>query len=252
MHRSLVGLLLLTAVTLCACSAPPTAPARDVTTGFLARTIEVDGTARRYVLFVPPDYAPDHSWPLLVFLNGAGECGTDGWKQVAVGLGQAIQKDVRRWPFLVLFPQKPDRGSAWEDHAAMIDAMLARTRGDFAIDERRLFLTGLSQGGHGTWALGARQNGGGAHKWAALAPVCGYGDAAAIGPGLAGTPIWCFHGEDDKAVACQQSKDLVAAVRAAGGDAKLTLYPGTGHNSWDKAYGEAGLAEWFLAIGGAR
>ncbi len=218
------------------------AAAAAVRTGFLAQTIPVAGHEHRYVLYVPPGYCTDRRWPLLVFLNGAGECGTDGWKQVAVGLGPAIMHDVAAWPFLVLFPQKPDRESAWEDHDAMVMAMLAKVQKDYAVDDTQLFLTGLSQGGHGTWVLGARH----AELWAAIAPICGYGEPRAIAPALKAMPIWCFHGEDDKAVPVKQSKDLCAEVERAGGHAELTLLPGTGHNSWDKAYRESLLAEWLL------
>lgn len=225
-----------------------TAATRDTTTGFLHQTIRVGTSDYPYVLYVPRNYTPEQRWPLILFLHGAGECGNDGMLQVAVGLAPAMMKATAEWPFLVLMPQKPDRRSAWEDHDEALMAMLKKTQHDFAVDERQQFLTGLSQGGHGTWVLGAK------HKdlWAAIAPVCGYANAAEIAPALTQMPIWCFHGDADKAVPVQQSKDLTAAVQQAGGHADLTIYAGVGHNSWDKAYGEAGLADWFLAAGAER
>ena len=213
-------------------------------TGFFAETIRVADQDHRYVVFLPPGHSKDRRWPLIVFLNGAGECGTDGWKQVSAGLGPAILDDVANWPFVVLFPQKPDRASAWEDHDAVVTAMLDKARFDYSVEPKQVFLTGLSQGGHGTWVLGARHP----ERWAAIAPVCGYGDPKAIAPELKNLPIWCFHGEDDKAVPVKQSKDLCAAVEAAGGHAELSLYPRVGHNSWDKAYREEPLADWFLMV----
>lgn len=225
-----------------------TAAARTTATGFLHQTIRVGSSDYPYVLYVPRTYTPEQRWPLILFLHGAGECGNDGMLQVAVGLAPAIMKATAEWPFLVLMPQKPDRRSAWEDHDEALMAMLKKTQHDFAVDERQQFLTGLSQGGHGTWVLGARHQ----DRWAAIAPVCGYADAAAIAPALTQMPIWCFHGDADKAVPVQQSKDLTAAVQRAGGHAELTIYAGVGHNSWEKAYGEAGLADWFLAVGGER
>ncbi len=219
-----------------------TAARAPVATGFLARSLTLDGNDHRYVVFVPPDYTPTAKWPLCVFLNGAGECGTDGWSQVSVGLGPAIMAHVERWPFVVVFPQKPDRASAWEDHDAMVLAMLAATEREFAIDADRRFLTGLSQGGHGTWVLGARHR----DRWSAIAPVCGYADGDAIAQDLAAMPIWCFHGEDDQAVSVQQSKDLTAAIAAAGGSPRLTLYPGVGHDSWVRAYRDEPVAAWLL------
>jgi len=216
--------------------------------GFLAEKVTVAGVDHPYVLYVPRAYTPARRWPLILFLHGAGECGDDGMLQLAVGLAPAILRDALEWPFLVLMPQKPDRRSAWEDHDAMLLAMLERTQKEYSVDPRQRFLTGLSQGGHGTWVLGGRH----ADLWAAIAPVCGYGDPTAIAPGLQKTPIWCFHGDADKSVSVQQSKDLVAAVQAASGSAELTIYPGVGHDSWVKAYGEAGLGAWFLEQGARR
>lgn len=232
--------------TLIAQAPPP--PSTPPATGFLAATIEHGGESYRYVVYVPRDYTAAHPWPLLVFLNGAGECGRDGWKQVGTGLGPAILNDAAKWPFVVLFPQKPDRPSQWEDHEALVLAELAAVRAQYAIDSGRTFLTGLSQGGHGTWVLGARHP----ELWAAIVPVCGYGDAKVLAPALAKTPVWAFHGEDDRAVPVRQSKDLCLAIERAGGHAELTLYPRTGHDSWKKAYAEAALVPWLLADAAVR
>jgi len=217
-----------------------------VATGFLDKTITIAGREHRYVLYVPPDYVHDakKDWPLLVFLHGMGECGTDGRQQVDVGLGPAIRKDHDRWPFVVVFPQKPDQPSEWADHQALVMGALAATQKECRIDAARRYLTGLSQGGAGTWALGAEH----ADVFAALAPVCGYGRPAEIAPELKAKPIWAFHGVDDKTVPAQQSKDLCAAVEKAGGHPVLTLYEHTAHDSWDKAYGESNLAEWLRVV----
>jgi predicted esterase len=222
---------------------PPrvTAPA----TGFLPRTIEIGGAERRYVVYVPPGYDPARAWPLLLFLNGMGECGTDGQRQVEVGLGPAIRAEPERWPFVVAFPQKPDRASQWHEHEDLVMGTLAATEREFRIDPQRRYLTGLSQGGAGTWALGSRH----ADVWAALAPVCGYKTPPVDAARLKGMPIWAFHGEDDKVVPAQQSKELCAAAEAAGAATVLTLYPGVAHNSWDRAYRDSALAEWFRVQG---
>jgi poly(3-hydroxybutyrate) depolymerase len=213
--------------------------------GFFARTVVVGGVERRYALFVPHGYSPKRRpAPLLVFLNGMGECGTDGWKQTEVGLGAAIRADEARWPFLVAFPQKPDRESQWSEHGGLVLGVVRDVEATYYVDGKRRFLTGISQGGAGTWALGARH----ADVFAAIAPVCGYGKPDEVAAALKNTPIWAFHGEDDKVVPAQQSKALCAAVEATGGAPVLTLYANTAHNSWDQAYRESALAEWLRAL----
>lgn len=222
--------------------------------GFLAKTIAHDGHEHRYVCHVPEGERPAAGWPLVVFLHGMGECGTDGWRQTEVGLGAAIRRAPQRWPAVVLFPQKPAKQKQWAEYEALVLAIVAATEKELPIDATRRTLTGLSQGGAGTWAIGARTRA----LWQAFAPVCGYGEPDGIAAGLAGAPVWAFHGEDDRVVAAAHSKKLVAAVAAAGAAQKaaiaplLTLYPGVGHNSWDKAYRDEALAEWLLARADAR
>jgi predicted peptidase len=252
-------------------------------TGFLAETLTQGGQTYRYVVYVPRNYDATRQWPLILFLHGAGECGTDGWKHVGVGLGAAIVANAAAWPFIVVLPQKPELVNAWEEYDEPLMAMVAKARKDYNVDGNRLYLTGLSQGGHGTWILGARH----ADMWAAIAPICGYAGLpdsdpaqkletaypAITDPGLRallsrswpnGTnihpatvdemardlkdmPLWAFHGEADQTVPVQESKRLVAAVKAAGGDPKITTYPGVDHNSWDRAYRTEHLGDWFLS-----
>ena len=211
-----------------------------MSTGFVDKTLAVNGSEHRYAVWLPPGYTSDQQWPLIVFLHGMGECGTDGRKHLDVGLGPALRAEPDRWPFVVVLPQKPDRDSQWADHDAMVMAMLAATEREYRIDPTRRLLTGLSQGGAGTWALGSKH----ADVWAAIAPICGYGNPADLAPKLTAMPIRAFHGLDDRVVPPQQSRDLVAAVQEAGGSVVLTEYAGIAHNSWDKAYHESGLAEW--------
>jgi len=235
-------------------------PAR---TGFLFETLRSNGIDYKYVVYVPREYDPGKAWPTIVFLHGAGESGTDGLKPVIQGLGSAIMWSPERWPFLVVIPQKPDIRHQWEQHDEAVMAMLARARKDYNVDGKRIYLTGLSQGGYGTWVLGARH----ADTWAAIAPICGYaggfsrrepdipanlpkpftGTLADIGRPLKDMPVWAFHGEADNVVPVKETKDLVAAVKEAGGDPKMTLFPDIDHNSWDKAYREMDLYAWFLA-----
>lgn len=226
------------------------APSKDsqksggaVMKGFIMKTIEVGKDPVKYVVYVPPTYDPAKVMPAIVFLNGAGECGTDGLKQIAQGIGTSIQFNIDKWPFLVIFPQKQDVRHAWEDEDAMVMAILDQTRKEYSIDNTRLYLTGISQGGHGTWTIGAKHS----DIWAAIAPVCGWADeATAKKLAEVKMPIWNFHGDADQAVNIQSSLDMEKWIKAAGGEIKMSIYPGVNHNSWDKAYREENLNGWFL------
>lgn len=243
MTRSLLPLLLVcgASAALMAAGGVASAQAAARESGFILKTLRWSGRDARYVVFVPPGYTGSKTWPAIIFLNGAGECGTDGLKHTAVGLGSAIQWKVEEWPFLVIFPQKPTVESRWADHDGMVMAMLEATQREYKVDAQRVYLTGLSQGGYGTWDLAAKHP----DLFAAIAPICGGGDPGRAGV-LARMPIWCFHGDADTAVPLRASVEMVDAVKAAGGSPKLTVYPGVGHNSWDKAYREEKLADWFL------
>ena len=210
-------------------------------TGFVDKVVELDGERHRYQVFVPEDYDAATRWPLLVFLNGRGECGRDGRRQASVGLGRAIRREPARWPFVVVFPQKPVKRTQWGDHEDLVLATLAQTERDYSIDASRRCLTGLSQGGSGAWELGSKH----ADTFGAVAPICGYRLGTWNVRGLAKTPVWAFHGEADAVVPVAQSRLLCRELTKAGGAPALTTYPGVGHNSWDRAYRDSALAEWF-------
>lgn len=209
--------------------------------GFLLKTISWQGTTYRYLVYVPADYKPDHPWPTILFLHGAGECGTDGLKPLGVGIGPHIMRDADRWPFLVIIPQKPQVSDTWAQYNDLLMAMLKQTEREYRVDTSRLYLTGLSQGGFGTWALAAKHP----DLFAAAAPICGFGDPN-MAPELAKIPLWVFHGAADPVVSPEKDQQTVDAVKAAGGDIQFTLYPGVGHDSWDNAYSDPALPLWFL------
>src|SRR4051812_13848762 len=150
--------------------------------GFLSRTYQgADGREVKYVVFVPHDYTPDRPVPAILFLHGAGEAGTDGERQVRVGLGKAIRARESTFPFLVVFPQaqkrRPTVLDTWFPNTAEGGRALAifeEVRKQYATDPKRLYLTGMSMGGFGTWAMAAAFP----DRWAAIAPVCGGGDPA--------------------------------------------------------------------------
>ncbi len=211
-------------------------------TGFLDRQIDHEGVTVKYVVYVPPTYDAAKPAPAILFLHGAGETGTDGQRQAAVGLGPAVRQNAEAWKFIILFPQKPPTGGrGWIAHEKLILAMLEKTRKEYSVDASRLYCTGLSMGGMGTWALAAKHP----DLFAAIAPICGGGDPATADR-LKSIPIWNFHGDQDKAVPIARSQSMIDAIKAAGGNPKFTIYPGVGHNSWDKAYREEKLHEWFL------
>lgn len=228
------------------------AGAEPAATGFINRTMTVDGEQRQYVVFVPRDYDPAKPWPLVVFLHGMGERGADGYLQTEVGIGRAIRRNAERFPCLVAMPQctadgwwVPD-GSKWQarfqDCSAHIDRCIEETMDAYTVDEDRVYLTGLSMGGFGTWLYGARN----ADRFAALMPICG-GGRPEDAERLAQVPIRAFHGADDDTVPPERSREMAEAVKAAGGEAAYTEYPDTGHNSWDQAYGDADNIAWLLA-----
>jgi predicted peptidase len=236
------------------------AEAKKGQTGFLDRTVAVGGTEYKYQVFVPEDWTDRKKWPVILFLHGAGERGDDGLIQTEVGIGTAIRRGRSRVPAIVVMPQC--RKDVWWTSEAMGDvamAALAQAQKEFRGDSQRVYLTGLSMGGYGTWYLAGKYPG----KFAAIAPICGgilmpdlarkqspddmkpYTEAAGkIGKG---TPTWIFHGGDDPVVPTTESQRMAAAMKALGGEVKYTEYPGVGHNSWEKAYAEPELFTWILS-----
>ncbi len=217
------------------------AGAKPEETGFLDKTIDYGGTSIKYVVFVPKGYSPEKPHPTILFLHGSGEQGDDGKKQAEVGLGNAIRKAEDKWNYLVVFPQKPKARGGWMEYEKLILDIMEKTKKEYKVDEKRYYITGLSMGGMATWSLTCKYP----DMWAAAAPICGRGNPADA-PKIKDLPIWNFHGDKDNAVPIKGSQDMIDAIKAAGGNPKFTVYPGVGHNSWDKAYQEENLYEWFL------
>ena len=176
-----------------------------------------------------------------MFLHGAGERGSDGLLQTDVGIPHAIRKDPGRFPCVVAMPQCP-AGSAWKDRLDIVDETIARSLADYNVDKHRIYLTGLSMGGYGTWAYGARHP----EMFAALIPICGGGQTTDA-PALAKVPIRVFHGGVDSVVNPSASRAMVEAVKNAGGNIEYTEYPDLNHNSWDATYGNPDVIAWLLA-----
>lgn len=219
--------------------APP--PSSQPATGFLYKVLRRDDGEYRYCVFVPPGYTPAQRWPLILFLHGAGERGEDGFLQTEVGLGRAIRCYSDWCRAIVVFPQcRPEK--TWTGEMARVAlACVEQTAGEYAIDSSRLYLTGLSLGGAGVWALAAAAP----DRWAAIAPVCGFGDVK-LAPQVASIPTWVFHGDKDDRVPPARSREMVAAIRQAGGNPRYTEFPGLGHNCWDAAYRDPEFWRWLL------
>ena len=201
-----------------------------------------------YLEFLPTDYDahPERQWPLVLFLHGAGERGADLERVTTHGLAKrAAEGD--EFEFVLLAPQCPE--SRWwhlmlDDLHALLQDAVERYR----VDTSRVYCTGMSMGGFGTWHLACEYP----HAFAAIAPVCGGGDQRLGFPKrvrrITHLPVWAFHGEDDEVVPPDMSRDLVRELREAGAtDVKLSLYSNVGHNSWEKAYAEASLFDWMLS-----
>ncbi len=219
----------------------PTTMTQPVQRGFVSKTLVQGDEEFRYAVYVPADYTPTRSWPLVLFLHGIGERGTDGVRPTEVGIGPAIREHPERFPCIVVMPQcRPQKlwpGEMADVALRMVDAATV----EYCVDQDRVSLTGLSMGGFGTWRIGAAH----AHRFSSLVPVCGGGDAADADV-LSHLPIWCWHGDSDSVVPVERSREMVDAVRAAGGNVQYTELKGVGHNSWDPAYGDAALIAWML------
>jgi predicted peptidase len=218
----------------------PAARAEDkIQHGFVDRVHKDDAGEAKYVVFVPESYDGTKPFPLVLFLHGSGATGDDGKRQVN-GIAAEIRRHEKTFPAIVIFPQSHDR--TWRANSAdgkRAMAILDEVEKAFKVDRDRVYLTGLSMGGFGTWSLAA------AHpdRWAAIVPICGGGntkDAAKIKD----IPCWCFHGDADPTVNVEQSRSMIKALKEAGGQPKYTEYPGVSHDSWTRTYANAELYQW--------
>ena len=218
------------------------AVAPRVAAGFLFKEITFDQQTHAYCVYVPPEYAAEREWPVILFLHGSGERGRDGFLHTDLGLPRSIRRNRARCPAIVVMPQCPP-GATWSgDTVRMALACLQQTSREYRLDPQRIYLTGLSLGGAGTWLIGAALP----ERFAALAPVCGFGDPRDAAK-LAGVPIWCFHGSADKNVPVERAREMVSAIRAAGGNIQYTEYDGAGHDVWTRTYDDPAFWRWLLA-----
>jgi len=203
-------------------------------------TLKDGGKATVHYLFsLPESYDKSDKHPLLIFLHGMGERG-DNLQRVAVHGPPKLMKKGNKTPFIVVSPQCP-RTEFWNltKLSQLLDHILATTKAD----PKRVYLTGLSMGGFGSWHWAAREP----KRFAAVIPICGGGSPRSAEK-LIDLPVWAFHGDKDRTVPLSKSQAMVDAIRKAGGKkVKLTVYPGIGHNSWTRAYKDPEIYKWLLS-----
>ncbi len=202
----------------------------------------------KYLLYLPPGYDPSGSkrWPLMLFLHGSGERGTDV-QRVAVHGPLSLVKQGTNFPFIIVAPQCPNE-QIWKNEPLL--QLLDQTEKAYAVDTKRVYLTGLSMGGYGTWALGLAHP----ERFAALVPICGGGNMidVVLGPRdkpdeFKRLPIWAFHGAKDDVVPVSESERMVGQLQKLGvKNVKLTIYPEANHNSWTETYKNPEVYEWLL------
>jgi predicted peptidase len=200
------------------------------------------GNGSKYVVFVPHDYTGNQPAPAILFLHGLGQSGDDGLIQAGRGLGDAIRSREQTFPFITIFPQSHER--SWradsEDGKAALE-ILDEVQKQFNIDPRRIYLTGYSMGGEGTWSLAAART----ELFAAIVPICPGNDTTLVTK-LKDTPCWCFQGDADAVDTVNLTRSMILAIQKAGGHPIYHEYPGVAHNCWDLTYANPDLYEWLL------
>ena len=222
--------------------------------GFLDRVF-TDGTGEhRYVVFVPQGEAPASGWPVILFLHGAGERGTDGRRQLDYGLGPIVKLRAETFPAIVVFPQAEDMNGpilrTWSPQSAdgrRAMAILDEVESQYPTDPQRRILTGWSMGGYGTWRFAAHDP----QKWSAVLPIAGGADPS-LARQLCDANIWAFHGALDAIVPASESRAIVNAVREAGGRIGYNEIADEAHNVWRRVYDSDDVLAWMLAPRGGR
>jgi predicted peptidase len=213
-----------------------------------------------YLLFVPKDYRADgKKWPLMLFLHGVGECGNGDLPRVKTHGPPKIAESRPDFPFVVISPQlPPPKGykqgtqytykqlhemvdDAWQPEplAKLVDFVMSKLN----VDRERFYVTGLSMGGYGTWRFVAAYP----ERVAAAVPICGGGEPDTMAKSLSKVPIWSFHGGKDQVVRLEEDQKLIEAVKRAGGNVRLTVYPEAMHDSWTATYKNPKVFDWLLS-----
>lgn len=242
MHQALraaspKAVVLLLAATLSACATTSVPPVGESSQSFereFTKTVNAE-----YLLFLPSDYHDSgKDYPLVLFLHGAGERG-DNLDKVGIHGPPQQAREGRDFPFILVAPQCPE--DEWWNTDTLI-ALLDEVEKRYRVDPDRIYVTGLSMGGYATWGLAVQQP----HRFAAVLPICG-GGSPSKAEVIKHLPVWVFHGDADEVVHIDESRKMVDALEAAGGNVKFTVYPGVGHDSWTRTYNNPDVYEWLLS-----
>lgn len=221
-----------------------------------ARTISNGDFVLPYRIHIPPNLPEGQKVPLVLFLHGAGERGDDNARQMIHGIPSLLDY-FKNHPAILLIPQCPKEMRwvevHWGDKAHTMPAtpsvpmqavlkLLKQTMQELPVDPRRVYVTGISMGGFGTWDIIQREP----DLFAAALPICGGGDTAQA-ERLANLPVWAFHGQADQVVIPERSRDMIAAIQQAGGRPIHTEYPGVAHVSWTQTYNNSAVLDWLFA-----
>ncbi len=216
-------------------SSKPDEPARQ-----LEQTLELQVPVElHYLLYLPKNYDQQDKWPLVVFLHGAGERGDDLELVKKHGPPKLVEAG-QDFPCIIVSPQCVP-GRWWHAQLLELTALVDDIEKNYKVDKDRIYLTGLSMGGFGTWALAAYTP----QRFAALMPICGGGEPLSA-LALRKVPIWVFHGAKDPVVPLKRSEDMVAALERFKGNVKFTVYPDALHDSWTETYDNPEVWKWLL------
>ena len=235
------------AVVACLMTLAPAGFAGELPPNFVQKShTNADGSVSPYVVYVPDGYDAAKPLPVVLFLHGAGESKGGAKMPIEQGLMNGhFQKQAKKFPAVVVIPQCESRRTGWgakSPDGLRAVAMLDATVMEYKCDANRQYLAGLSMGGYGAWSMAAAYP----ERWAAVVAVCGGGDPADAVK-IKDLPIWAFHGDADGAVKVEKSREMVAALKAAGGTPRYTELAHVGHNSWDPAFAVEELYSWMFA-----
>lgn len=246
---------------------PTVIVAQKIETGFLNRSVTLNGSEFRYVVYVPRHFTRKQTYPMILALHGGGSYGDDGLKQTEGGLSRAIRLNPERFPAIVVLPQaKADGTPGWQQEGGKAAlAALDKSIKEFRGDARRIYLTGYSAGGNGSWYLlsryperfaaaaiicsfvANRQGGTSGVVYPSLAPLDAQDAYAYIATRVARVPVWIFHGDADTNVSVEESRKMAVALKSIAANVHYTELAGVDHNgATNTAYARADLFEWML------